>query len=280
MNDELNFYDSDGLKLAYRDYGRGSRTVICLPGLTRNSRDFTAIGHHLSERYRIVAPDLRGRGYSQWDEHWQNYHPATYATDIERLWRHLDIGPAVVIGTSLGGLLAMILASRGAPLRGVVLNDVGPEVAEEGLARIVVYVGNQPPVGNWDEARLQAQETYGAGLPGLSDQEWDRFTRQGYREDPDGTPRLDMDPAIGRALREVGGTLEDPWVLFDGLGPVPTLVLRGETSDILSESTVATMKSRKPDLTAVTIPNRGHVPLLNEPESVAAIDRFLDSLER
>lgn len=274
---ELHYYESDELKLAYRDYGEGS-PIICLPGLTRNSRDFTAIGRHLSERYRVVAPDLRGRGHSEWDKQWRNYHPATYAVDIERLWRQLDLGPAVIIGTSLGGLLAMILASRGAPIRGVVLNDVGPEVAPEGLARILVYVGNQPPVANWDEAKRQAQETYGPGLPDLSDQDWDRFTRQGYREDPDGTPRLDMDPAIGQALREVGGTLEDPWVLFGHLGPVPTLVIRGESSDILSPSTVATMQARKPDLEVVTIPNRGHVPLLDETESVAAIDRFLNSL--
>ena len=163
-------------------------------------------------------------------------------------------------------------------LAGVVLNDVGCEVAEEGLARIAGYVGKLPPVSSWDEAAAQAREVNGVAAPDLDDADWLAFARRIYREDEQGIPRLDMDANIGRALAEVGGTLADPWELFDDMR-MPVLEIRGALSDILTPDILDEMKARKPELEVIEVANRGHAPLLDEPEALAAIDAFLDSLE-
>lgn len=276
------FYESkDGLALFYRDYAaeRPGTPVLCLPGLTRNSRDFEDLAQRLCATRRVLAPDLRGRGFSQHDPEWRNYHPGTYVSDVFTLLEHTGVERVIVIGTSLGGLIAMVMAAQApARLAGVVLNDIGPEIAPAGLARISAYTGRLPPVANWDEAVAQAQAVYGEWWPGLSDEQWLRMARRGYREDEHGVPRLDIDPAIGTAVRAAGPQSGDPWQAFDALREVPTLVLRGERSDILSGDTVAKMRRRKPDLVTVTVRNRGHVPLLDEPEALAAIERFVGDL--
>lgn len=275
------YRSEDGLELFYRDHApeRRGTPVLCLPGLTRNSRDFEELARHLGAARRVVTPDLRGRGFSAWDPEWRNYHPGTYVNDVRRLLDHLRIERAMVIGTSLGGLIGMAMAATDAArLAGLVLNDIGPEVAPEGLARISAYTGRLPPVRSWDKAVAQTKEVYGEWWPGLSEDDWLKMARRAYREGPDGIPRLDYDPAVGRAVREVGAQSADPWRSFDALRDTPVLVLRGERSDVLSGRTLEEMRRRKPDLVAVTVPNRGHVPLLDEPESVAAIDRFVGGL--
>jgi pimeloyl-ACP methyl ester carboxylesterase len=278
-NDTGRFYQShDGLKLYYRDFApeKSAVPVLCLPGLTRNSRDFEDLARRLSQNRRVLTPDLRGRGYSEHDPDWRNYRPGTYATDIWTLLDGLAIPQVIVVGTSLGGLIAMVMAVQDAKrLRGVVMNDVGPEIAPEGLARIQAYTGRLPPVASWDEAIAQTKEVYGVTLPGLTEDEWRRMARRVYREDADGVPRPDIDPAIGRAVRESGPQTRDAWQAFDALHDTPLLVIRGAMSDILAEETVVRMQERKPDLIAVTVPDRGHVPLLNEPESISAIDKFI-----
>lgn len=274
------YESSDGLRLFYRDYAehRSDLPVLCLPGLTRNSRDFEDLAAHLSGRRRVLSPDLRGRGFSEHDPDWRNYHPGRYVADVVTLIDHLAIRRVIVIGTSLGGLIAMgIGLEHPSRLAGAVLNDIGPEIAAEGLARISAYTGRLPPVRSWDAAVAQTREVYGAWWPGLDDAAWQRMARRAYREDPEGVPVLDIDPAIGRAVRELGPQAGDPWLAFDALSSVPVLVLRGELSDILSTDILARMRARNPDLVAVTVPRRGHVPLLDEPESIAAIDRFLDA---
>jgi len=273
---------AEGLKLFYRDFGPregGGVPVLCLPGLTRNSRDFTDLARHLAERRRVVCPDLRGRGHSQHDPEWRNYQPLTYVNDTWRLLDALGLERVVVIGTSLGGLMAMIMAAQ-QPQRliGVVLNDVGPEIAPEGLARIRGYTGKLPAVLSWEDAVAQVREIYGVALPGLDDARWLAYARQGFRENAEGIPQLDYDPAIGRAIEEVSGEPPDPWPLFRAL-TMPTLALRGESSDILAPATLERMQQEKPDLQAVIVANRGHVPLLDEPESLAAIDAFLANLD-
>jgi len=271
----------DGLELFYRDFAPDSPgvPVLCLPGLTRNSRDFEDLGLHLSATRRVLAPDLRGRGFSQHDPDWRNYHPGTYVRDVLTLLDLLRIERVIIIGTSLGGLIAMAMALRDPTrLRGVVLNDVGPEIAPEGLARIRKYTGRLPPVADWNEAIAQTREVYGAALPGLSADDWRKMARRAYRESDDGIPRLDIDPGIGEAVRVVGPQTLDPWQAFDALRETPLLVLRGAMSDILSEATLKRMQERNPDLTAVTVPDRGHVPLLNEPECISAIENFIRSL--
>ena len=275
------FTSTDGLKLHYRDVnpGREGTPVICLPGLTRNSRDFEELAEHLQPRRRVLTVDFRGRGYSDHDPKWENYHPGTYVADVWTLLDTLGIDRVVVIGTSLGGLCAMAMAATNAArLAGVVMNDIGPEVNPAGLARIKAYTGRLGPVTSWDDAIDQTKLIYGQWLPGLSDEAWRRMALKAYREDASGVPRLDIDPNIGRAIREAGPMKAEPWALFAALAKVPAMLLWGELSDVLTRDIVEKMLTAKPDLEVVQIPNRGHAPQLDEPESLAAIDRFLDGI--
>ncbi len=283
MADNAGFFEShDGLKLYYRDFGadQPGTPVICLPGLTRNSRDFEDLANYLSDRRRVITCDFRGRGFSEYDEHWENYHPPTYVQDTWTLLDHLGIDKVIVVGTSLGGLCAMVMAmTNGDRLAGVVMNDIGPEINPAGIARVQEYTGRVPPVKSWEEAAQQSRDIYGDWLPGLSDEDWDMMARRAYRAGEDGVPRLDMDPNIGEAVRKVGPQKGDPWALFDALADKPVTLLWGVMSDILTEDIVDRMKARKPDLEVVPVPNRGHVPLLNEPECLAAIDALLERVQ-
>jgi len=272
------FNSTDGLKLHYRDFGRDrpGTPIICLPGLTRNSRDFEDIANYLSDRRRVITPDLRGRGFSDHDPEWRNYHPGTYVQDTWTLLDALGIEQVIVIGTSLGALIAMAMsAQRPEKIAGVVINDIGPEINPAGLARVQEYTGRIPPVKTWDEAARQAKEIYGQWLPGLSDDDWRKMAWRAYRENAEGIPTLDIDSNIGEAVRNVGPQKGDPWELFDTLKNTPVLLLWGLMSDILTEDIVDKMKARKEDLEVVSVPDRGHVPLLDEPECLAAIDGFL-----
>lgn len=282
MSDKHQYFEShDGLKILYKDFGPGQpgTPVICLPGLTRNSRDFEDLAERLSTGRRVLTIDFRGRGYSDYDTNWNNYHPGTYVQDVWTLLDQLGIDSVIVVGTSLGGLCAMRMA-RGRPQRiaGVVLNDVGPEINPAGLVRVKEYAGRQGPVKTHAEAVRQVKDTYGEWLPGLSDADWDRMVWKAYRTDENGVPRLDFDPNIGRAVREVGEQTDDPWQAFAGLSGVPTTLLWGVSSDILTRDIIDKMLAAKPDLNVVEVPNRGHVPLLDEPECLAAIDTMLDRI--
>ena len=279
---------ADGVTLYCRDYGpadTASTPVLCLHGLTRNSADFHDLACHLAAdtaaRRRVLAPDMRGRGRSEYDAQWQRYHPLTYRDDVFALIDRLRVERVVVIGTSMGGLIAMLMAeARPATLAGVVLNDVGPEIAPEGLARILTYVGQLPPVPDWNAAAAQDRSVFEQALPDFDDDDWLAHARLGYTEDPDGSVRLAADPNVGRALREVGGALDDPWDLFRGLRPIPTLAMRGALSDILSPDILQRMRDQHPAMVTATIARRGHVPLLDEADSLDAIDAFLAQIDR
>jgi pimeloyl-ACP methyl ester carboxylesterase len=269
------------VRMYFRDYAGppGAPVVLCMHGLTRNSRDFAPIAEHLAIRYRVLAPDLRGRGFSERDPNWRNYFPTVYIDDMWRLLDAEEVGRVALLGTSLGGLIAMPMAAdHPERVRCMILNDVGPEVAPEGLARIVKYIGVLPPVASWEEAASQCREAYAVTLPEYGEQDWLAFARKGYRENSAGVPELDFDPAIAQALREVGGTLPDAWGILQRIR-VPVLCLRGAMSDILSVEILERMKTAQPAMRVVTIPNRGHVPQLDEPESVAAIDDFLAAID-
>lgn len=276
---EGEYQSRNGLDLFYRDFGRADSsrsTLLCLPGLTRNSKDFIALAERYGHRRRVLCPDLRGRGRSDYDPKLENYHPNTYVADIWDLLEVTNTTRVVPIGTSLGGLMAMLIAAtRPQAVSGVVLNDVGPEVDMTGLERICGYVGNLPPVHSWEEAVNQSKLVYEMALPHLSEQEWLEFTQRQYREE-NGQVILEYDSAIGEALRNVGGVPLDPWELFRAMGDIPTLATRGELSDILSQATFDQMQEVKPDLFRVLVRHRGHVPLLTEPECIAALDAFLD----
>lgn len=275
------YKSTDGLNLFFRDFGsqNDGTPVICLPGLTRNSRDFTDLANYLSNRRRVLTVDFRGRGFSDHDPVWQNYHPRTYVADVWTLLDSLSIPKIIVVGTSLGGLCAMVMsAQQSERVTGVVMNDVGPEINPAGLERIQEYTGRMKPVATWEEAALQAREIYGHGLQDLTNADWDKMVRRGYRENAEGVPQPDMDANIGRAVREIGAQKGDPWALFDTLRDTPVTLLWGVLSDILTNNIIDEMKARKPDLKVVPIPNRGHVPLLDEPECLAAIDDLLQQV--
>jgi pimeloyl-ACP methyl ester carboxylesterase len=276
---EIHWQSHDGLRLYARVYD-GPRsdapTVLCLHGLTRNSRDFEDLAPHLESRYRVIVPDLRGRGFSARDPQLHNYQPAVYVQDILALLRATAASRVAVIGTSLGGMLAMMLGfSHAARIAGIVLNDVGPEIDPVGIERIKSYAGRLPPTQSWSEAEAQTRAVYGDAWPGLAPARWAALARRGYRQNTDGAVELDADPNIGEALRSAPAAALDLWPLWKALRDVPTLAIRGERSDILSAATFARMKSENPGLAQLEVANRGHVPLLDEPECVVALDAFL-----
>ena len=273
------FYEStDGLKLycaVYSAQHASGLPVLCLPGLTRNSRDFARLATRLSDQRDVFAVDLRGRGRSAWDTDPAHYELSTYVRDVWTLLDRCRIERFVAIGTSLGGLMAMTLAAmEPRRLAGVILNDIGPEIDPAGVRRIAGYVGRLPPVRDWNEAVAQTKSIYGPALPGLSDEEWARFARCGYRENEAAVPVPDADPGIATNFNRPGAVSPDLWPLFRR-ATVPMLVIRGGLSDILSHDTLSRMIREKPDLSQVTLAQRGHVPLLDEPESLLAIDAFL-----
>jgi pimeloyl-ACP methyl ester carboxylesterase len=276
---EFWFDSQDGLRLFSRVYA-GPRAdapvVLCLHGLMRNSRDFEELAAHLAPRYRVVVPDVRGRGLSARDPKFSNYQVPTYLADLMPLFTGLGFQRASIIGTSMGGLMAMVLAAMQPQLVArIVLNDVGPELDPHGLERIRGYAGRSDPVRSWEEAIAQVRAIYASAWPGLSDQRWQRIARVSYRENAQGVPEADADPLIAEPLRDTNAAAPALWPLWGALAKVPILAIRGANSDILSAATLARMRREKPDLKALVVANRGHAPLLDEPECVAAIDEFL-----
>ncbi len=287
MNDAPEFrahrwVSDDGLTLYSRVYDRAgpaARTVLCLHGLTRNGKDFEDLAQYLCSRYRVICPDLRGRGLSDYDPRWQNYKPAVYLADIAGLLASLSIPRVSVIGTSLGGILGMLLpAFLPGAIAGLVLNDIGPEADPVGMTRIRTYAGKLPAAASWGEAVAQVRMVFSAAWPGLPDEIWDRLARRNYREDATGTPVTECDPQVGEALRSAPAAAGDLWLVWAQLGDLPVLAIRGALSDLLSASTLARMQREKSNVATLTVAERGHFPLLDEPECLAAIDTFLARL--
>tara|TARA_R110000868_G_scaffold29889_6_gene111005 strand:- start:19703 stop:20554 length:852 start_codon:yes stop_codon:yes gene_type:complete len=269
----------DNLSLYVRDYGSALDTrppLFCLGGLTRNSKDFESFAEKFSaDGRRIVCPDYRGRGRSDYDPNWRNYHPGTYIRDIQDLLAALNLHSVVVVGTSLGGILGMgMAAAMPTMLSALVMNDVGPEVETGGLNFIIDYIKEDRPHDDWDAA----VRTIKTMLPNLAFQDegiWLKMAQNTFREKEDGRLYFDWDVDIAKPMLESSYAIPDMWPLFRALKTVPTLVLRGAESDILAAGCFARMQEVKPDLVAVEIPRAGHVPTLAEPESRAALDDFL-----
>jgi pimeloyl-ACP methyl ester carboxylesterase len=282
MNDESGDYyyrSADGLELYCRIYPakrHAGLPALCLPGLTRNSRDFAELARHLQAEREVLSPDLRGRGLSQWDEDSSHYQLRNYVEDIWTLLASRQVDRVVVVGTSLGALMGMVMAATSpAKIAGVVLNDAGPELDPAGLRRIAGYAGKLPRVSSWAEAAAQAKSVHSAAAPNLSDRDWLEFAQRTYRENAEGVPVPDMDPRISDAFSNPPSAPVNMWPLYAQIKSVPLLVIRGALSDLLSAATVDRMVRENPDLQSVTVPNRGHTPLLDEPECIAAIDGFL-----
>jgi len=278
---------ADGLSLVARDYAAAAgpelTAVICLHGLSRNSLDFETLAEHLAARgRRVLALDIRGRGRSEWDDEPANYNPAVYAADILALMHALGIASAVFVGTSMGGLITMVLAAiRPQAVRGAVLNDVGPAWRSEGMARIIGSLTDEAPLNTWEQAAAQAQANNRHAFPDYGDQDWDRMARRMYSPGPDGRLVRYFDPAILIGAKAASGApAPDLWPLFTGLAADrPTLLLRGELSELIDEAIAARMLEAAPNMTCVTVPRVGHAPMLDEPVALTAIEAFLDQVE-
>jgi pimeloyl-ACP methyl ester carboxylesterase len=280
--EDRHFVVRDGLKLHYRDYaGATDRPpLICLHGLTRNSRDFAELAERYSPRFRTLALDIRGRGASEYDPLPMRYNPLTYAGDVIELLDQLAISEAIFVGTSLGGLVTMTVAAI-APQRihAAILNDVGPELSNVGLDRIKSYVGHGACFRTWDEA-AEAIASNNRHVPAsYTHDDWVQMAQRLCRE-IDGEIRFDYDMAVALPFETSGPTPRlDMWPLFDALARKPLLVLRGEISDLLTEAALEKMHAAAPEMKSVTVRGVGHAPELNEPEALAAIDDFLDKLK-
>jgi pimeloyl-ACP methyl ester carboxylesterase len=273
----------DGLKLHISVYGSRPGVgvpVVCLPGLTRTAADFEPLATALAgdpdrPRY-VIAIDYRGRGRSDYDRDPLNYNLPTELADVLAVLTALDIGPAVFVGSSRGGLLAMLLAAaRPTAIAGVVLNDIGPDIDVRGLARIKSYVGKLPEPKSFGEGAEILRGLFAFQFPKLSDEDWIAFSKRTFKEQ-DGRLLPTYDVRLAEAFPEVDG--EPPqsfWAEFDALARVPVMVIRGANSDLLSASTVAAMRARRPDIDAIEVPDQGHTPLLAEPETISHIGAFI-----
>jgi len=270
---------SDGLRLHYRDYpGSVERPpIICIPGLTRNARDFEGVAERLSPDWRVICVDLRGRGESGHARDPMSYVPRSYVEDMEALLGELGLERFVLFGTSLGGLVTMLLSmSHGQRIVAALINDIGPVIEPGGIDRIKSYVGKSQSWPTWLHAARHFSELLQEAYPKWSLDQWLVFAKRTCKLSSGGRVVLDYDMRIAEPFRVSGGdTGFDLWTAFRGLAGVPLLVVRGQQSDLLTEDTLRQMQAEMPLMESVTVPNVGHAPTLDEPEAQAAIDRLL-----
>jgi pimeloyl-ACP methyl ester carboxylesterase len=279
---ELTWRSSDGLNLFGREYGAsasGKLPVICIPGLTRNSRDFEEVAPWIASMgRRVIAVDLRGRGRSDRDPNPSRYIPLTYAADMVALMDTLGLPRALFVGTSLGGIVTMTLAGKHLDrIGGAVLNDVGPVIAKAGIARISSYAGKTPAVKSWADAIAYARQTGGVAFPRWTDAEWSGFVRRIFKDGPDGAPVIECDPKVFRPMNPIVVWLMTPlvWGMFRKLATGrPTLLVRGAISDVLDGPTAARMRKEAPGMAFVEVDDVGHAPTLSEPPAKEALSRF------
>lgn len=276
------WWSQDGLRLHFRDYAGGEGSdrppILCLPGLTRNARDFEPVAERLAGDWRVICVELRGRGESAYAKDPMSYVPLVYLQDLDKLIDELAIPNFVGIGTSLGGLMLMLLtASRRAQMAGVLLNDIGPDIAPEGLERIRTFMGSSGAQPTWVHAARALAEVNAMIYPDYGLQDWLRFAKRLYRLGSQGRIVLDYDQRIAEPFRAPGGEVGvNLWPAFEALAGMPVTLVRGSLSDLLSVETAHAMQARLPGLDLVEVPRVGHAPTLEEPEAVAAIDRLLE----
>lgn len=271
----------DGLRLYARDYGdrkSSALPVVCLAGLTRNSKDFHDIAVPLSRTRRVLALDNRGRGRSDYADDWKTYHPVVELADTLALMARENIEEAAVIGTSRGGLLTMLMAAaRPGALKAAVLNDIGPEISTDGLLRIHGYLQHAPAPAQWRDAPGILKKT-NLGFDKLTEQEWTAYARRVFR-DARGTARIDYDPNLRKTFPPyddiIHGRIPTLWPQFAAMNNIPVLVIRGQNSDLLTADTVRKMRKLRPGLKSLTVPDRGHAPFLTEPGVLEAIEALI-----
>lgn len=283
---DVAFAAADGLTLYAQDHPAdvdlGKLPVLCLPGLTRDSRDFEPVVPYLRRQRRVLCMDFRGRGRSGFAVDPASYRIDVEAADVSALLASLGLAKVAILGTSRGGLVGMLLAATARhQVAGLLLNDVGPVLEKEGLLRIREYLGIEPGFGSFESAAAAMKRNL-PGMVGLADAQWLAFAHRIFRND-NGIPRLSYDPRLAltfpteEQIRASTGT--ELWPLFDSLDSLPLAVLHGENSDLLSSETVAEMKRRMPQLQATTIMGRAHVPFLDELQSLEAISAWLDEVD-
>ncbi len=276
------FTTTDGPRIHWRDYPAVGRDtglpVICLHGLTRNVRDFEDLAPMIAGLgRRVISISARGRGQSDPDPVVTRYQPPTYAGDVMALLASIGLSRAVFVGTSMGGLMTFIIASLQPGLvAAAVINDIGPEINSDGLDRIKSNVSSRDPVTSWAEAAARTRSSNLAAFPKREGDTafWDDFARKTWVEREDGSIALAYDGALVDQMDD-GGALPDLWAFWTPFADIPTLVVRGGISDLLTPQTVAEMKRRKPDLATVEVPDVGHAPFMTEPEAWTEIKAFL-----
>jgi pimeloyl-ACP methyl ester carboxylesterase len=254
---------------------------VCIPGLTRNARDFEGVAERLSGRWRLLCVDLRGRGGSEHAKDPMSYLPARYADDIEDLLREQGLARAVFFGTSLGGIVTMLLAQRSSSrIAGALINDIGPVLEARGLDKIRGYVGRSQNWPTWLHAARAIKEAQADRYPDWMIEDWIAYAKRLCRMTANGRVVFDYDMRIAEPFKVPGGEAGfDMWDAWRGLAGVPTLLLRGELSDLLSAETERRMKEEVPTLETVLVPRAGHAPTLDEPVAAEAIESFLARLE-
>ena len=268
------FKSFDGLSLHYSDTGSGL-PLLCLPGLTRTGEDFRYVAAHLTG-CRIITMDMRGRGDSDWDPNWQNYKVPIECQDILELLDHLDLDRVALLGTSRGGLQAMGLAATvPGRLLGVALNDIGPELDPAGLDGILTYLGRRPHARTHEDA-ARALEAVSVGFKNVPDQRWLEEAQLHFTQDQTGL-NITYDPALRKSVK-VETDLPDLWPFFDALSGLPLCALRGSGSNLLSLDTFQKMRAKRPDMISAEVKDRGHVPFLDEPEALDALNTWIDKL--
>ncbi|MBT4739770.1 MAG: alpha/beta hydrolase [Rhodospirillaceae bacterium] len=284
--EDRRYTTSDNLTLHYVFYpGPAERVpVVCLPGLTRNARDFAGIAKHLSAQRCVYCLEFRGRGRSQWDANPSNYQAPVYVADTLGILAQEKLDRVIVLGTSLGGIIGTGVAQvNPSILAGIVLNDIGPEIDPSGLVRIGSYLGHGDRWKTWDEAVATLKAVNTVVYPDFTDQDWLSYARKTCRENEDGLIAQDYDPALSQGFAADSAANVDLWPVFDALEAIPALLIRGALSDLLSAETADKMVDRLPNLELETIANRGHVPTLEEPASLSVIEAFVakvDTLDR
>jgi pimeloyl-ACP methyl ester carboxylesterase len=276
------WWSQDGLRLHYRDYaGRDDRPpILCLPGLTRNARDFEPVADRLAGEWRLICVELRGRGESAYAKDPMSYVPLVYLQDLLKLIDELEVPRLIGFGTSLGGIMLMLIAAtRRELLVGALLNDIGPDIAEAGLARIRKHVGTGSAQPTWVHAARAVADVQTVNYPRYRLKDWLRLAKRFYRLTSQGRIVLDYDQRIAEPFRVPGAEAGvDLWPAFQALGSSPLTLLRGELTDLLAPETAARMQALMPQMDYVEVPGVGHTPTLEEPQAIAAIDRLLASV--
>jgi len=270
---------NDGLRLHYRDYpGDASRPpIICIPGLTRNARDFEGVAGRLAGGWRLICVELRGRGESAYAKDPMTYVPVTYLQDIEALIATLKLERFVLFGTSLGGLITMLLAATGKErIAAALLNDIGPVMESRGLEHIRSYVGRSQNWPTWLHAARHLASAQRDRYPDWDLDQWLVYAKRLCRLTPTGRVVFDYDMRISEPFKQPAGEAGfDLWPTFRALAGIPSLIVHGGISDLLSAETVEKMKAEMTTMESVTVPRVGHAPTLEEPEAVKAIDQLL-----